>query len=170
MNWRTILNTNLETEPLAHNPHNPQNPALESNCADIADIAHRGTDLKTDKSTHALLSEIFTAGGLLLLDNGLPTGRHIPPELLPAMREHKPVILEWLLSVYDLAPGITPELVRLIWLDAFNPAVLGDQEERIAHVQWWADLARDHPGMVMKACTETPAYLWYLSKPKEPTQ
>lgn len=48
MNWRTILNTNLETEPLAHNPHNPQNPALESNCADIADIAHRGTNSKPD--------------------------------------------------------------------------------------------------------------------------
>jgi hypothetical protein len=39
MSWRTILNTNLETEPLAHNPHNPQNPTLEGNCADIADIA-----------------------------------------------------------------------------------------------------------------------------------
>ncbi|OYZ85308.1 MAG: hypothetical protein B7Y07_11665 [Halothiobacillus sp. 24-54-40] len=59
MSWRTILNANLETEPLAHNPHNTQNPTLEGNCADIADIAHRGTDLKTDKSTHALLSEIL---------------------------------------------------------------------------------------------------------------
>ncbi|OZA78899.1 MAG: hypothetical protein B7X64_11820, partial [Halothiobacillus sp. 39-53-45] len=126
MNWRTILNTNLETEPLAHNPHNPQNPALESNCADIADIAHRGTGSKSTPSPHELMRQIFTAGGLIYIADGLVRVRNCQAGLIDQLREHKAVILEWLLSVYDLAPGITPELVRLIWLDAFNPAVLGD--------------------------------------------
>lgn len=48
MNWRTILNTNLETEPLAHNTHNTQNPTPEGNCADCADIAYRGANSKPD--------------------------------------------------------------------------------------------------------------------------
>jgi hypothetical protein len=158
MNWRTILNTNLETEPLAHNTHNTQNPTLEGNCADIADIAYRGTNSKSDQRPFELMRQIFTAGGLLLLDNGQTTARRIPPELIPAIREHKPAILRALQSVYDLAPQISPELIAAIWRYSFNPQMTNDEQNKWENILFLADLARDHPEVIWAHCTEPPIW------------
>lgn len=66
--------------------------------------------------------------------------------------------------IRSIAPNATDELIYLIWRDAFNPKTVGTYSERLAHVEWWADLAKDHPKTVYLAITSPPEYLKYLDK------
>ncbi|HQT43006.1 MAG TPA: hypothetical protein PLD79_03345 [Halothiobacillus sp.] len=66
--------------------------------------------------------------------------------------------------IQSIAPNATNELIYLIWRDAFNPKTEGTYSERLAHVEWWADLAKDHPETVYLAITSPPEYLKYLDK------
>lgn len=66
--------------------------------------------------------------------------------------------------IQSIAPNATDELIYLIWRDAFNPKTEGTDSERLAHVEWWADLAKDHPKTVYLAITTPPTYLEYLEK------
>lgn len=113
------------------------------------------------------MTEVFQAGGLIYITDGQVKVRNCPAALIDQLREHKTTITEMLRQIYDFAPSIEPELIRLIWLDAFNPAVLGNHDERIAHVLWWAELARDHAETVMRALTEPPVCLGYLTRKAE---
>ncbi|WP_298217598.1 hypothetical protein [Halothiobacillus sp.] len=66
--------------------------------------------------------------------------------------------------IQSIAPNATDELVYWIWRDAFSPKTEGSYSERLSHVEWWADLAKNHPETVYLAITSPPEYLKYLDK------
>lgn len=66
--------------------------------------------------------------------------------------------------IQSIAPNATDELIYLIWRDAFSPKTDGSYKERLTHVEWWAELAKDHPETVYLAITSPPEYLKYPDK------
>jgi len=108
--------------------------------------------------TSHLMREVFDAGGSLYVADGTVKARNCPSSLIDQLREHKPVILEWLQSVYDLAPEISPELIAAIWRYSFNPQMTNDEQNKWENILFLAELARDHPIVIMRHCTEPPVW------------
>lgn len=121
--------------------------------------------------TNHLMHQVFNSGGLIYVADGTVKARNCSAALIEQLRQHKPVIQEWLQSIYELAPEISPELIAAIWRYSFRPDVLSDEQNKKENVLFLAELARDHPSVIMRHCTELPTYLAQMNREtKEPPQ
>lgn len=136
-----------------------QNLTHQLNSADSADSAQRTTEAESRITPYELMRHVFNTGGRIFLADGRIMGRHISPASWPAVEENKPAIVWALQAIYELAPDITPDLIAAMWMYSFNPSVLSDEQNKWENVLFLAELARDHPTVIMRHCTEPPTYL-----------
>lgn len=109
-------------------------------------------------TVHHLIYEVFVAGGDIFFDNGALKVRNCTTELINRLRTHKQVITGLLRSIYELAPEISPELIAAIWIYSFRDEVLSSEQNKWENVLFLAELARNHPMVIMRHCIEPPSY------------